>query len=228
METFLGPAPDSDGAAALFAEDRATWGFEMNLSRLWAHDPQSHDDLFALAAHAAAVGGLSVRQRALLVLATSGARRSSYCPLAWGTKFSRQLPPESAAGVITGEERPAGLDDGEVALVHWARQLATRPQEATAGDVDALRRAGFTDRAILGLTLYAALRVTFSTVNDALGAHPRRRDRRARARAGADGGRLRSPARLTPPRRVPRTHGDRVAAVSRDRAPARDGVRRWC
>jgi hypothetical protein len=31
---------------------------------------------------------------------------------------------------------------------------------------------GYDDRAILGITLYVALRLAFSTVNDALGAQP--------------------------------------------------------
>ena len=41
-----------------------------------------------------------------------------------------------------------------------------------AADVTSLREAGWTDRQIFGITVFVALRITFSTVNDALGARP--------------------------------------------------------
>ena len=42
----------------------------------------------------------------------------------------------------------------------------------TAQDVDELRRAGYDDGQIFSVTLFVALRLAFSTVNDALGAPP--------------------------------------------------------
>jgi alkylhydroperoxidase family enzyme len=75
-----------------------------------------------------------------------------------------------AAGVLTGDD--SVLDEGEQALARWARQLARDPNGTTPEDVQALRDAGFDDAAILALTHYVALRLAFSTVNDALGAKP--------------------------------------------------------
>lgn len=169
---FLGAAPDAEAAEALYDDDRDTWGFVMNLSHVWAHDAESHDELFALLRRAAATAGLTVRQRAVVVLATSAARSSSYCALAWSTKLAAELPPEAAAGVVRGDHHPPGLDDGEVALVRWARLVAGRPGATSDADVEPLRAAGFSDTAIFGLTLFAALRMAFSTVNDALGSQP--------------------------------------------------------
>lgn len=76
----------------------------------------------------------------------------------------------TARAVLDGADE--GLDDDERTIAAWARQLVRDPNGTTAADVDALRRAGFDDRAILGLTAYIAARIAFSTVNDALGAIP--------------------------------------------------------
>jgi len=39
-------------------------------------------------------------------------------------------------------------------------------------DIESFRVAGFDDEPMLAMTAYAALRLAFSMVNDALGAHP--------------------------------------------------------
>ena len=39
-------------------------------------------------------------------------------------------------------------------------------------DVESLRAAGFDDADLLAITVYVALRIAFSTVNDVLGAQP--------------------------------------------------------
>ena len=62
----------------------------------------------------------------------------------------------------------------ERALARWARQLARDPNSTTAADVQALRAAGFDDAQIFAITVFVALRIAFSTVNDALGAAPDR------------------------------------------------------
>ena len=50
--------------------------------------------------------------------------------------------------------------------------MAGDPNGTTPADVDELRAAGFDDAQVLGLTVFVALRLAFSTVNDALGARP--------------------------------------------------------
>ncbi len=66
------------------------------------------------------------------------------------------------------------LDLAERALANWARQLARDPNSTTVDDVQALRDAGFDDAQIFAISAYVALRIAFSTVNDALGARPDR------------------------------------------------------
>lgn len=57
-------------------------------------------------------------------------------------------------------------------MAGWARQVARDPNAATAADVQVLRDAGFTDSQIFTITVFVALRLAFSTVNDALGLRP--------------------------------------------------------
>jgi hypothetical protein len=50
--------------------------------------------------------------------------------------------------------------------------VATDPNAIEAGDVQDLRDAGFDETQIFAITTFVALRLAFSTVNDALGAAP--------------------------------------------------------
>jgi hypothetical protein len=50
--------------------------------------------------------------------------------------------------------------------------VARDPNGISAADVQALRDVGFDDSQIFGITVFVALRLAFSTVNDALGASP--------------------------------------------------------
>jgi hypothetical protein len=79
---------------------------------------------------------------------------------------------EVAAAVLRGDDAP--LEAADRALAHWARALTRDPNATGAAEVQALRDAGFDDPQIAAPTLYVALRIAFSTVNDALGARPDR------------------------------------------------------
>jgi alkylhydroperoxidase family enzyme len=54
----------------------------------------------------------------------------------------------------------------------WARDVVRDPNATTPADVQVLRDAGFSDAQVFAITVFVALRVAFSTVNDALGLPP--------------------------------------------------------
>lgn len=154
----------------MFDEDIADLGYVMNLSRLWAYQPGSlaaHRDLLQRAADA---GGLSFRQRGVLISACAATLGDSYCSLAWGSRLAGETDAATAAGVLTGDD--SKLTEGEQVLARWARTVARDPNGTSEADVRALREAGFSDAEIFAITLFVALRLAFSTVNDALGARP--------------------------------------------------------
>jgi alkylhydroperoxidase family enzyme len=170
--SFLEEPLPSTGAQRLFDDDVKGLGYVMNASRLWAHDPAALDALSDLLGHVTSAGSLTHRQRAILIACCASTIGDSYCSLSWGKKLADDLGAEAAARVLRGDDAP--LDNRDRALARWARQLAGDPNSTTTADVQMLRAEGFDNAQIFAITVYAALRIAFSTVNDALGALPDR------------------------------------------------------
>jgi len=165
------PEPSAD-VQRLYHDDVDLVGYVMNASRLWAHQPATQGGLFDLLGQAARAGSLTFRQRGILVAACASALGDSYCSLAWGKKLAGEAGADVAAGVLRGDDDR--LDPSERVLAEWARQITRDPNATDAGDVQALRDAGYDDVQIFAITVFIALRIAFSTVNDALGARPDR------------------------------------------------------
>ena len=144
----------------------------MNASRVWAHVPGAHDGLFDLMGRAVRAGALTFRQRGILVAACASTLGDSYCSLAWGTKLAGEADAGARGRGAARRRRRAGRRRSG-RWRRWARAVARDPNGTTAADVAALREAGFDDAQIFAMTLFVALRLAFSTVNDALGAASR-------------------------------------------------------
>ena len=168
--SFLSEPPPSPEARALYDEDLEDGGYVWNVSRLWAHQPETLKRLFELMSQAFTPSGLTFRQRGILVTAAASALGDSYCSLAWGGKLGQASDAATAAGVLNGSD--TGLTDQEKALAAWARKVATDPNATTPADISALRDAGLDDGQIFAITSFVALRLAFSTINDSLGAQP--------------------------------------------------------
>lgn len=167
--TFLS-RPSGEEAERLREADRAGYGFTMNLTELWAHDPGAKDAFFDLAAGLCETAGLDLRDRGVLTAATAATHSDSYCAIAWGGKLAAAADEEVALAVLRGDDD--ALTPRDRALAGWARRVAGDPSATTAADLQPLREVGLDDRAIFALTTYIGLRLAFSTVNAALGASP--------------------------------------------------------
>jgi uncharacterized peroxidase-related enzyme len=167
---FLGTPELTSEAQALFDEDISDMGYVMNVSRLWAYQPSTVKGLFDLMRQALGAPPLTFRQRGILVAACASTLGDSYCSIAWGKKLADEAGASTAASVLSGGAE--GLTDGERAMAAWARKVARDPNSTTAADVEALRAVGFSDAQVFAITVFVALRLAFSTVNDALGAAP--------------------------------------------------------
>lgn len=170
MRMFLNEPAYGDGARRLFADDEKYMGWVMNVSRLWAWQPESQEALFDLLG--AVSDGFSMRQRGILVAACASTLGDSYCSMAWGGKLAKESDTETAVGVLTGSD--AGLTPAEKVMARWARAVVENPNAITQADVDDVRAAGFSDADVFAMTAFVALRLAFSTVNDALGSRPDR------------------------------------------------------
>ncbi len=169
--TLLGEPPPDDQVDAAFRAVRESEGYVMNLTRLWVWRPDLLRDFAALRATLMAESTLGDRDFAVLVAATASELGDSYCSLAWGARLARLSDPATAAAVLTGSEATA-LSERERALAAWARAVVRDPNATTAADVERLKQAGLDEREIFEATAFVAFRLAFSTVNDALGAHP--------------------------------------------------------
>jgi len=167
---FLDQPPITPRVQTLFDDDVKESGYVWNVSRLWAHQPDTVERLFELMSQAFKPSGLEFRQRAILVMAAASALGDSYCSLAWGGKLSGTSDPTLAAGVLDSTD--TGLTGQEKAMASWARKIVKDPNSTTPADVQELRDAGLTDSQIFAVTTFVALRMAFSTINDALGASP--------------------------------------------------------
>jgi cytochrome P450/alkylhydroperoxidase family enzyme len=169
---FLSAPYETPGAQRLFDEDLNGLGYVMNASRLWAHHPVALDRLSDLMTEMTRAARLSFLQRAVLVTAAAADLGDSYCSMAWGKKLAEATSPDVAASVIRGGTD--GLDDAEQTLARWARLIVKDPNAISTNDVQPLRDVGFDDSQIFAITAFVALRLAFSTVNDALGTVPDR------------------------------------------------------
>ena len=167
---LLEDAAESPEAEALFSQDLADYGFVMNLSKLWAHEPAAKSGLFEAIKTVTRAGELTIRQRGILVTATASTLGDSYCSIAWGDKLAKESDAETAASVLRADDEH--LTEAERVMARWARKVTRDANGTDQADIDTLRGAGFTDRQIFAMTAYVALRIAFSTVNDALGAVP--------------------------------------------------------
>ncbi len=167
---FLAAPRHTPEVERLFDDDRETTGYVTNVSRLWAYMPTTLEGLSDLMGQTTRAGVLTLRQRAVLVTAAASTLGDSYCSLAWGKKLAAETGAEVAASVIRGADDD--LDQSERALADWARAVATDPNAIEGRDVQRLRDVGFDEAQIFAITTFIALRLAFSTVNDALGTGP--------------------------------------------------------
>ncbi len=168
--TFLEPA-ETEGAHAMLAEQEASDGYVANYMKVWAWRPDVFASYSSMRGGLVEGSSLSERDLAVLVSSTASQRGDSYCSLAWGTRLARLSDGETAAAVLTGGS-PSALTPREAALAAWARQVVRDPNATTAVDVATLRDVGLDDQTIFDATAFIALRLAFSTINDALGAVP--------------------------------------------------------
>lgn len=171
---FLREAPTTPESEALCSEDVNELGFVMNVTRLWSWQPTTVEEFFDLMGRATK-DRLSFRERGLIVLATASSIDDSYCSTAWAHKLTPAIGADVAAAVLHGDD--SGLAPIEQAMTSWTRRVMRSATTTNSEDIDELRQAGIDDDKIFAMTLYAAMRMAFSTVNNALGAHPDRQFR---------------------------------------------------
>ena len=156
-----------------FAFFRETFGFVPNLFRAQTLLPR------VIEAEARIVdtvllreGALSRRQKECLLLTISAAHRNTYCVTAhWEMLRALGMADRQLRQVIV-DHRRADLCRADVALLEFGLKLTQRPTAISGEDIDALRRQGFPDEAILEAVLTAALTDFVCILSEGLDAVP--------------------------------------------------------
>jgi uncharacterized peroxidase-related enzyme len=95
---------------------------------------------------------LTRRQRELIGVVVSAANTCSYCVAHHTEPLRAYKVPERELEALGRGELPETLDEPTLALARFARALTVQPQ-AEPRAIEALREAGFDDRAVLDATL---------------------------------------------------------------------------
>lgn len=117
-------------------------------------------------------GALSRVQKEFILLAVSAENNNTYFPaLHCQTLQFLGVKPEQSQQV-TVDHRAATLSDQEVALLDFARKLASQPHSFSEFDVESLRKSNFNDEQILEAVLMVGLTQLLNCVQMGLGTEP--------------------------------------------------------
>jgi alkylhydroperoxidase family enzyme len=164
------PREANGEVAALYLRLQGNSGQLPNYARVFCHRPDVMAPLGEL--QETLKRHMKPRLWALVSLAAAREIRSSYCGLAFARRLLRNhfSAPELLA--IVSADADAPLEPGERAAMALAAKVARDAASVTQEDIDALRRAGFTEAEIFDVVAAAAWRCFFAKVPDALGALP--------------------------------------------------------
>ena len=170
---FIETVPEADASEAvaeIYEADRAKFGHLPNFTQSFSLRPDVYSAWLGL--NGAIKAGMDLRRYELATVAAARRLRSSYCMLAHGSVLVDQfLDPETLRAVVD-DERTAGLDEADVAVMELADKVAEDATRVTESDLDRLRSLGLSDQDILDVVLAAAARSFFSKVLDGVGAEP--------------------------------------------------------
>lgn len=161
------PAAEADEAVrAMYARQQAHYGYLPNYATVFCHRPQImglwSQLLSGIKRH------MDKRRFELVTFAAAHELRSTLCSLAHGKALTEFFCAEDVQAMARGEA-PASLTAAEAAMMRFARQVARDASAVTAGDIEQLKRHGFTDAEIFDITAAAAARSFWTKVIEALG-----------------------------------------------------------
>lgn len=168
IDTISPDAADGD-VAAMYARDRAAWGFLPNFTRAYSHRPGVYAAWRGL--NGSIKANMDERRYEIATLAAARRLRSSYCSLAHGRVLAGLMPASVVRDIALGQPSEQ-LDDLDLAVIELADKVATDATSVTQADIERLRGLGLSDAEILDVVLAAAARCFFSKVLDAVGCDP--------------------------------------------------------
>ncbi len=100
--------------------------------------------------------GLSRAERELIASVVSATNKCLYCTTHHREMLAKYVRSEEIVREILERFEEAGVSERERALIRFVRKLTLSPSNMSGDDVEMLRKAGYSDRAILDTVLVAA------------------------------------------------------------------------
>ncbi|HEY0763068.1 MAG TPA: peroxidase-related enzyme [Pyrinomonadaceae bacterium] len=119
-----------------------------------------------------AKGALSRVQKEFILLAVSAENNNAYFPALHGQTLQFLGVKPDKSHQVTIDHHYANLPEPDIALLDFARKLASQPLSFTEHDVESLRKSNFNDEQILEAVLMVGLAQLLNCVQFGLGTEP--------------------------------------------------------
>lgn len=163
----------AEGAVAeIYAAQKARMGFVMATAACMTTRPDLLPVYTTFIEQVRAGFSLGMREWKLITLIAAKHVPSTYCSSVYGQQLVADLGSKAAVLAVQRDFRHAGLSEQDVAMLAYAEKIAIDASKVSQADIDALRRAGFTDCQICDIALCASFRCFIGRFFDAVGAGP--------------------------------------------------------
>jgi len=169
---FIDTIPDTEISAevrAMYDRQQSFWGFVPNYARVFCWRPE----IMGLWAQlqAGIKRNMDKRRFELITFAAAHTLRSTLCSLAHGRALTTFFSPEDVQLMARGAS-PASLSAADAAMMSFARKVARGPFAVAAGDVEELKKHGFTDAEVFDIAATVAARAFWTGIVESLGVEP--------------------------------------------------------
>jgi uncharacterized peroxidase-related enzyme len=166
---FIDTIPDSDINAdvhAMYERQKSFWGFVPNYARVVCYRPE----IMGLWAQlqAGLKRNMDKRRFELITFAAATTLRSTLCSLGHGRTLTEFFSKEDVQLMAKGAS-PASLTAAEAEMMAFARKVARGAFTVTAGDVEQLKKHGFTDAEVFDIAAVVGARAFWTDLLEALG-----------------------------------------------------------
>jgi uncharacterized peroxidase-related enzyme len=166
---FINTTPPSEATGdvlEMYERQQLAWGFVPNYAKAFSHRPEVMARWGMLLAEIQRP--MSPRRFELVTFAAAVEIRNTACSLAHGKALTEFFTEEEVCAMAKGEFS-SSVSEAEQAMMRFARQVAKDASRVTSGDVDLLKKHGFTDAEVFDIAATAAGRAFFTKILDALG-----------------------------------------------------------
>ena len=154
---------------AMYERQSSFYGYLPNYARVFSHRPEIMklwaDLQNGVRKH------MDRRRFEIITFVAAHTLRSTLCSLAHGRALTTFFSPEDVQLMARGAS-PASLSAADAAMMSFARKVARGPFAVAAGDVDELKKHGFSDAEVFDIAAVVSARAFWTGIVESLGVEP--------------------------------------------------------